>query len=79
MDAKQALKNLKKDKYVSSMLTQELKSIEDELAKKGSDVPVAAVASKLKEALGLLEGGGPKAAPKSRRSAAPDNKSEPAK
>lgn len=83
MDAKAALKNLNKDKYVSTMFKEELallgriqKEAEEKLAElskkvlaevKKPEVPVFDVVMKLREALALLEGRPISGEPKSRK------------
>ncbi len=60
MDLKKALSNLQKDRYVSSMMREELETVIAALseiqAPKQPEVPVAAIAEKLNEALAMLKG-----------------------
>ena len=60
MDLKTAIKNLQKDRYVSSMMREELETVAAALselqAQKEPELPVAAIAEKLNEALALLKG-----------------------
>lgn len=79
MDLKKALSNLQKDRYVSSMMREELEAVvsgvEALQASKTPDVPLATVEAKLTEALALLKGerapanskSSPKSSPKSRK------------
>jgi len=60
VELKTAIKNLQKDRYVSSMLREELETVVSALdrlqASKEPEVPVAAIAEKLGEALAMLKG-----------------------
>ena len=60
MELKTAIKNLQKDRYVSSMMRDELEAVvsalEEIQASKGPEVPLAKVEEKLSEALALLKG-----------------------
>lgn len=60
MELKKALSNLRKDRYVSSMLREELDTVVTALsqlqAPKGPEVAVEAIAEKLSEALAMLKG-----------------------
>ncbi|MNK63810.1 hypothetical protein D3C87_830390 [compost metagenome] len=57
MDLKKALSNLQKDRYVSSMLREELETLVAAVeASKGPDVALSKVEEKLSEALALLKG-----------------------
>ena len=81
MDLKKALSNLQKDRYVSSMLREELETVIAAVeAGKGPDVTLTKVEEKLSEALALLKGerapANSKSAPKGRESRSP--KSRPA-
>lgn len=60
MELKTAIKNLQKDRYVSSMMRDELEAVlsalEELQASKGPEVSLAKVEEKLSEALALLKG-----------------------
>jgi hypothetical protein len=60
VELKTALANFKKDRYVSSMMREELetvvKALQELQAPKGPDVPLASIEEKLSEALALLKG-----------------------
>jgi hypothetical protein len=60
VELKIALANFKKDRYVSSMMREELETViqalQDLQAPKGPDVPLASIEEKLSEALALLKG-----------------------
>ena len=60
MELKTAIKNLQKDRYVSSMMREELEAVvsalEELQSSKGPDVPLATLEAKLTEALALLKG-----------------------
>ncbi len=80
MELKTALANFKKDRYVSSMMGEELETVIQALkelqAPKGPDVPLSAIEEKLSEALALLKGdrapanskSAPQSSPRSRKS-----------
>lgn len=60
MELKTAIKNLQKDRYVASMMREELEAVVSALdalqASKGPEVSLAKVEEKLSEALALLKG-----------------------
>ena len=60
MELKTAIKNLQKDRYVSSMMREELEAVvtalEELQANKGPEIALAKVEEKLNEALSLLKG-----------------------
>lgn len=73
MELKTAIKNLSKDRYVSSMLREELDTIVAALAElqapRPPEVPIAQVEAKLNEAIALLKGGVASANSKSKTAA----------
>lgn len=76
MDLKTAIKNLQKDRYVSSMMAEELSTVVKALdalqTPKAPEVPVSKIEEKLIEALAMLKGdlaqANSKSAPKGRKS-----------
>ena len=80
MDLKKALSNLQKDRYVSSMLREELETLVAAVeASKGPDVALSKVEEKLSEALALLKGerapANSKSSPKSAAKSRPTDRS----
>jgi len=80
VDLKTALKNLQKDRYVSSMMRDELEAVvsalEEFQASKGPEVSLAKVEEKLSEALALLKG---ERAPANSKSGPQSSSKSPAK
>ena len=78
MELKVAIKNLQKDRYVASMMREELETVVEALsqlqAPKAPEVPLATIEAKLVEALALLKGD---AAPANSKSAPKGRKPEP--